>query len=59
MVDKLKNLEAYMNDIQITIPKSAENLLLPSPELIQYYKNLDNRTIWIDSEIDEDYLDII
>jgi hypothetical protein len=28
---------------------SAENLSLPDPSLVTFYKNLDNRTLWIDS----------
>lgn len=32
---------------------SAQNLCLPDPALVTYYKNLDNRTLWIDAEIDD------
>lgn len=32
---------------------SAQNLSLPDPALVTYYKNLDNRTLWIDAEIDD------
>lgn len=32
---------------------SAQNLSLPDPALVTFYKNLDNRTLWIDAEIDD------
>ena len=28
---------------------SADNLALPDPALVTYYRNLDNRTLWIDT----------
>ena len=37
---------------------SADNLALPDPALVTYYKNLDNRTLWIDSEIDDVTLEL-
>ena len=37
---------------------SADNLALPDPALVTYYKNLDNRTLWIDSQIDEMTLEL-
>ena len=40
------------NAINIEIPKDIENLALPSPELITFYKNIEDRVLWIDSEID-------
>ena len=44
-----KNLNtAYM---RITIPESVDNLALPDPSLLQFYKNSENRILWIDDEI--------
>jgi len=43
--------------MEITIPASVENMKLPAPELITYYKNLENRTIWLDTEVDDIYLE--
>lgn len=37
---------------------SAQNLSLPDPALVTFYKNLDNRTLWIDSEIDDYTLEL-
>lgn len=37
---------------------SADNLALPDPALVTYYKNLDNRTLWIDTQIDDVSLEL-
>lgn len=47
-----------MQDIAITIPKSLENLQLPSPELLNYYNDAKNRVFYIDSEINETLLEL-
>ena len=39
---------AYVN---ISIPNDVENLQLPDPSLLQFYKNYEDRIIWIDDEI--------
>ena len=39
--------------LDIAIPQNVENLHLPDPSLLQFYKNYDNRIIWIDDEITE------
>lgn len=46
-----------MADMTIAIPKNAENLQLPSPELVTYYKNLENRVLWLDSDVDDYWLE--
>lgn len=46
-----------MDNLSVVIPETAENLKLPDPDLITYYKNLDNRILWIDSEIDSQTLE--
>lgn len=45
------------NELNITLPKNIENLQLPSPELVTYYRNLENRVLWLDSEIDDYWLE--
>ena len=40
-----------MNEIAVMLPKDIENLQLPAPELVTYYKNDNNRTFWIEDEI--------
>lgn len=43
--------------MEIFIPEEIENLQLPDPSLITFYKNLENRVIWLDSEVDDYYLE--
>lgn len=45
--------------LAISIPPSVENLQLPAPELVTYYQNLQNRTLWLDTEVDETWLEFI
>lgn len=35
------------------------NLQLPSPTLVQYYNDLENRVLWVDAEVDENCLDLV
>ena len=42
-----------MNEFAITIPQSIENLALPSPELLSYYRHYEDRVFWVEGEIDE------
>lgn len=44
--------------MQVIIPNNLENLQLPSPELLTYYRNLEDRVIWIDYGVDESILEI-
>ena len=39
--------------IDIAIPQNVENMQLPNPELLTFYKNFEDRTLWIDSEISD------
>ena len=48
-----------MDDMMhLMIPQNLENLQLPSPELLTYYRNLENRVIWIDYGVDETILEV-
>jgi len=42
----------------IEIPKDVENLRLPLPELLNFYKDAEDRIIWIE-EIDDNLLDFM
>lgn len=44
--------------MQIAIPQNIENLQLPNPELVTYYRNLEDRVIWIDYGVDETILEV-
>lgn len=43
--------KADIGYVDVVIPKDVENMHLPDPELLTYYKNLDSRVLWIDDEI--------
>lgn len=42
----------------IEIPKEIENLQLPSPELLSFYKDCKNRTIWI-NDVDNNLIEFM
>jgi ATP-dependent Clp protease protease subunit len=44
--------------MKILVPENLENLQLPSPELLTYYRNLEDRVIWIDYGVDETILEV-
>ncbi len=46
-------------DLQVIIPQGGANLQLPDDCLLNFYENLENRTIWIDAEIDVYTLNVI
>ena len=44
--------------MHVIIPNNLETLQLPSPELLTYYRNLEDRVIWIDYGVDETILEV-
>ena len=44
--------------MNVDVPKYVETLQLPDPQLLTYYKNLENRTFYIDGEICDDIIEI-
>lgn len=46
-----------MDCIAVDIPKNLENMMLPDPALVNFYKNIENRIIWLDSDVDENWLE--
>lgn len=56
-VTKLKEILLFMDEIHVSIPKEIENLTLPSSELITFYRNLENRVLWLDTEVDDYWLE--
>lgn len=44
--------------MMIQIPKNAENLSLPDPSLVNFYKEIERRTLWIDDVVDLPTLEI-
>ena len=50
-----------MNDIEnltIALPGDLANMQLPSPELLTYYRDLEDRVIWIDYDVAESILEV-
>lgn len=43
--------------MEIEIPKNVENLQLPDPCLISYFRNIEDRKIWLETELDETWLE--
>ena len=47
-----------MQELQIELPEHLEDIKLPSPELLSYWRLVENRIFYIDYEIDESVLEI-
>lgn len=47
-----------MSPIMIDIPASIENMQLPDPNLLSYYRAAENRTFYVDTEIDVSLIEI-
>jgi ATP-dependent Clp protease protease subunit len=47
-----------MPEFAIGIPQSIENLQLPDPALLYYYKNYEDRVYWVEGDIDESIMDL-
>ena len=44
--------------LQIALPDNLEDIKLPAPELVNYWRLAENRIFYIDFEIDESVLEI-
>ena len=47
-----------MDDLVVAIPKSIENMQLPSPDLVAYYRDVEERVFYIDYQIDDNLLEL-
>lgn len=47
-----------MEELLVELPAAVENLSLPDPGLVTYYRNLEDRTFWIVGDIDCGLLEI-
>ena len=48
-----------LNNLLLGIPESVANLQLPDPQLRDWYLDEQNRTFWVDTQIDERLLDLV
>jgi len=46
-----------MESINVLIPQNAETMQLPDPGLLSFYKDFEDRILWIDEEINENTLE--
>lgn len=47
-----------IQELQIALPQKLENIKLPAPEMVNYWRLAENRIFYIDYEIDESILEI-
>ena len=47
-----------MPELLVAVPQAVENLQLPNPELLQFYQDEKDRTLWIEGEIDENLFEV-
>lgn len=49
-----------MNELfALGIPSNIENLALPNPSLLDYYKDAEHRMFWLENEVDGETLEIV
>ena len=49
-----------MNDmISLEIPKDLENMQLPNPALLDYYKDSEQRIFWLEGEVGFETLELV
>lgn len=51
-------MDNVYDSITVSIPSGLDDMVLPDPEKLDYYKGLEDRELWITNEIDTDTLDI-
>ena len=54
----MNTINTNLPQVQVEIPPVLENLQLPSPELLQYYKDANDRVIWVDYDIDDTLMNV-
>ena len=45
--------------LRVEIPQNLENMLLPNPALLDYYKDSQERVYWLEGEVCEDTLELV
>jgi ATP-dependent Clp protease protease subunit len=54
-----KNMNDILENVLIGIPEDVANLQLPSPELRDHYQDEQNRIYYLDTQIDENSLNLV
>lgn len=55
--NKIKNIGEIGELLTLDMDENLANLQLPDPSLLMYYKNKEDRIIWIDKDIDDTLLE--
>ena len=55
-MNKKKN---EIESVVVQMPEQLANMQLPAPELINFYSDLENRTFWIDDEVDINLMELV
>lgn len=45
--------------LRVEIPQNLENLLLPDPSLLDYYKDAKERVFWLEGDVEYETLDLV
>lgn len=48
----------FIEELLVNVPQNIENMQLPAPELVNYWRLAENRIFYIDYEINENVLEI-
>ena len=48
-----------LNEILLGVPESVANMQLPDPDLRDYYRYEQDRMFWLDSNVDDNTLDVV
>ena len=52
-------MDATLNNILFGVPELVANLQLPDPNLRDYYRDEEDRVFWLDSEVDQNTLELV
>lgn len=52
-------MDEILGNVLVGIPESTANLLLPDPHLRDYYRDEEDRIFWVDSQIDENLMELV
>lgn len=49
---------SIFDELVVSVPKYIANLQLPDPAILNYYKDIEDRTLWITGDIDDDLVEL-
>lgn len=48
-----------MDDIVLNLPRNVENMSLPDPELVTFWRDEQHRVLWFEGEVDDGHLEFV